>query len=419
MKELLFSILVAVMAVGCVENTKQAQTTPIKFAVLSDVHFGRPDAQTKVDSALKVIVNENPAAIFVTGDITELCTAIEYNQAIEVFKRRVPAGVPVYFMMGNHDRTQDQTGFLFEQKTGQRPNQVAELNRCPFIMLSVEGGISVVKGDDCYSPATVEYLEEKLKLSASLYPSHPIFVFGHIPPSNTIWGTYDGVDDMSSAALLPLLKQYPQVIFFSGHTHYSIADERSIHQREFTTVNDGGSAYGCTLHDVDGDLADLLRPEGSEAVTEALIVSMDAQLNVTIKRLDTYRGKEIKKPWVIEAPHDGSKFVYTDSRQGYTPVWPQNAKIAVVRSGATAAITFDQAVCEDVVYNYHLDVVNVASGEVFASRRIFSQYWNGSDMPLELTWEVEKLALMQKYFVRIVALDSFGNKSQELKSANF
>lgn len=419
MRKILLYIFISIVAVGCVENSKTPPTVPIKFAVLSDVHFGRPDAQTKVDSALKVIMNENPTAIFVVGDVTEFCTAIEYNQAIEVFKKRVPVGVPIFFMMGNHDRTQDQTGLLFEQKTGQRPNQVAQLNGSPFIMLSVEGGVAVVNGDDCYSPGTVAYLEEKLKLSASLYPGHPIFVFGHIPPSNTIWGTHSGVDDMSSAALLPVLKQYPQVIFFSGHTHYSIVDERSIHQREFTTVNDGGSAYGRTLHDVDGDMTDLMRPEGSQAVTEALIVSMDSRLNVTIKRLDTYRGREIKKPWVIVPPHDGSKFVYTDSRQGYTPTWPNGAQISVVRSGASAQITFDQATCQDVVYSYHLDVVSVATGDVFESRRIFSRYWNGVDMPSELTYKVDQLALMQNYFVRITALDSFGNISQELTSSSF
>lgn len=419
MKQLL--LLIALLSVwGCSVDTRSTTTLPLRFGVLSDIHFGRPSAPDKVSRALTQIVGENPVAIFVVGDITTTCTAVEYNQAIEVFKNSVPPNIAVYFMMGNHDRTLDQTGHLFEQKTGQRPNQGVEIGGLPFITLSVEGGVSQVSGTDCYSPQTIEFLAEKLRLSAQGYPNMPIFVFAHIPPSRTVWGTYQGVDDMSSDALLPVLKQYRQVICFSGHTHYPVGDERSIHQRDFTTVNDGSSAYGCTPSDVDTELTDMMRPVGSEQVVEALLVTVQTNFDVEIKRLDTYRGNPIKDKWVIRAPHDGTQFVYTDARKGSTPLWGDQAQVSIDSTWISGCkFSFDQATSLDVVYAYDIKLVNSGTAEVEASYSIFSQFWSGAARPALLSWEAKGLTPLNTYIVQVRPRDSFGNIGAQIVSREF
>ncbi len=47
----------------------------------------------------------------------------------------------------------------------------------------------------------------------------------------------------SNPRLAEDLKAYPQAILFSGHSHLNNNDDRSIHQRDFTSVNDGSMSY--------------------------------------------------------------------------------------------------------------------------------------------------------------------------------
>ncbi len=67
----------------------------------------------------------------------------------------------------------------------------------------------------------------------------PILVQGHRPASNT---AMDG-QQASNPRLTEDLSAFPQAIFFSGHSHLNNNDDRSIHQRDFTSVNDGSMSY--------------------------------------------------------------------------------------------------------------------------------------------------------------------------------
>ena len=55
-------------------------------------------------------------------------------------------------------------------------------------------------------------------------PTKPVFVISHLNPSDTVYGS----DDWGNDDIADVLKDYPQVVSLSGHSHYSIIDERSI-----------------------------------------------------------------------------------------------------------------------------------------------------------------------------------------------
>lgn len=394
----------------------------VSFAVLSDTHFGSKSPEIRVGRSIDAIVNHTPKvdAIFVVGDLTNNGVENQYVDFMSAFKSKVPADVQVFYMMGNHDRYNDRSGALYTKHTAQPFNQSVRIKDFSFITLSVNSTKN--SGSECYSDEAHQFLITNIAKAKADFPGKPIFVFGHVPTVNTVWGSSDA-DNWASDKLEPTLKQYPEAIFFSGHTHFPLRDERSIHQRDFTSVNDGGNDYGELIR----GLADGIHPEGSQEVQEVLIVDVDTDLNVTLRKIDTNRGEQIKTPWVVQAPHDKSKFIYTDDRpKPDLATFAKGSRVEVSEvSNASCVITFPQAVNNDVVYCYEVSLVDASqtkldSDKTIKSVKIYSQYWFGSLTPKTLSWKMLDLEPNKRYSIRVRAEDSFGQfSSSAIVSAPF
>ncbi len=61
----------------------------------------------------------------------------------------------------------------------------------------------------------------------------------HMAISNTVVGS----ENWGVANLTDTLSKYPQVIDFSGHSHFPMKDPRSIYQGAFTALGDGTMFY--------------------------------------------------------------------------------------------------------------------------------------------------------------------------------
>ena len=404
-------------SLGSCNNERQpTPPTPgeqFRFAVVSDFHFGRTDATDKVIRTLKNIQSSGIAlgALVVVGDLTDAGSpaAASYDQAVRTVQANLP-NVPVMYLMGEQDRTTDPSAELFRSKTGQEPNQYLEVGGYPFVGVSVDG--SAPNGANCYASATKTFLADKLAFAAQKFPGKPIFVFYHIPVSSTVWGT-SIPNDFASSALESTMNLYPQAVAFSGHTHYPLGDERSVHQRKFTSINTSGNAYGLLPYGIETAPEDLYRPRGSAEVTEALIVSVDADHNVSIERLDTFYGTAIKTPWRVRAPHDGTQFTYTDARTGgAAPTFAPGAAVAVGNVGQYGCtVSFPQASDDDMVYSYRVDIVRTGTGKTVQTLRLGSQFWNTVHMPSSVSWNVTKLNAGVTYQVQVWAEDSWGQSS--------
>ncbi|PIH57893.1 metallophosphoesterase [Paenibacillus sp. LK1] len=85
---------------------------------------------------------------------------------------------------------------------------------------------------DCdMSADQLQWLETKL--SEQALPEQPIFVFLHQPLMDTVAGSmkeqgWYGVSQ--DAALKAVLSRYPQVILFSGHTHWQLQAQRTMYE---------------------------------------------------------------------------------------------------------------------------------------------------------------------------------------------
>ncbi len=68
-------------------------------------------------------------------------------------------------------------------------------------------------------------------------PSLPFFYFQHQHPKNTCYGPWAwGHDDGTATRLL---SAHPNAIALSGHSHYSLTDERTVWQGDFTSIGTG------------------------------------------------------------------------------------------------------------------------------------------------------------------------------------
>lgn len=77
--------------------------------------------------------------------------------------------------------------------------------------------------------------------TAAFDPSRPFFYFHHPHLKNTCYGPWAwGHDDGEATRIL---SAFPNAVAFSGHSHYSLTDERSIWQGEFTSIGASSLSY--------------------------------------------------------------------------------------------------------------------------------------------------------------------------------
>jgi 3',5'-cyclic AMP phosphodiesterase CpdA len=84
-----------------------------------------------------------------------------------------------------------------------------------FIVLGTEDGVT----EGTFSVSQIGWLAERLKQANADDPHKPIFVFHHQPIKGTIYGSEWGFSK-NRELFYDTLKANPQVISFSGHTHY-------------------------------------------------------------------------------------------------------------------------------------------------------------------------------------------------------
>ena len=78
--------------------------------------------------------------------------------------------------------------------------------------------------------------ERTIKRAIDSHPGRPVFVLDHIPPFETVSGSFSNHGDVRRKAILD---GCPSVIAITGHVHGTIQEEKHIWQGNFTVVNCG------------------------------------------------------------------------------------------------------------------------------------------------------------------------------------
>nr|WP_243526880.1 FN3 and LamG domain-containing metallophosphoesterase family protein [Bacillus pseudomycoides] len=392
------------------KTEKESSEKKIVFPVLSDVHIKNSgtDDTFRFQRALQQLnaVAPRQDAFVVVGDFTDSGSTQQYDRFFQTYKQYGNQNATAMYALGNHDYW---NGLLahdaqkrFLKKTGMESIYYHKVVKgYHFLVMSPENGVT----HGYYSDTQINWLKQKLVKAKQADPNKPIFVFLHQQIKGTVYGSHEwGTND--SAKINEVLKEYPQAVTFSGHSHYPLDDPRSIHQKDFTSVGTSSVSYmEVESGKVQGNI-----PPGAETLSQGLLVEVDDQ-KVTIHRRDFHTNSWTGEPWVVELPAKKESFKYTEDRDKEKPAFLQDAKLKlsnITETSVTAA--FPQAVDNLLVHSYRLQAKEKATGKVKNQLLAFSEFYR-DPVPKELTFTLDGLEINTEYNIEVTALDSFGNES--------
>ena len=391
----------------------QTESANFKVAIISDSQLPPTQAQLDEDdtflinlkNALTVIKNNDVDMILYAGDIGDLGTRFAfqtYMDAIdEVFGENKPI---IQTIMGNHDYwhksvfTAINHRKAFQQIMGQSPWTHYVVNGYHFIGVSPDCG-SMTAG---YVIAS-QWLDEELQKAEADSNGKPIFVMTHNQPKNTSYGSEDWGDKTLNA----VLEKHPNVINFSGHVHYSLLDERSVWQGEYTVINTQSLSYT----ELEKGKENGTIPPNAAATPMGYIMEFqeDEILLHRINFADGNMGKEEKADsvWSFPLPYvnDGRYSFEARKAANQAPVVTNTAGTATLKDG-NVELSFTAAEDDDFVHSYKV-IIDDKETKYF-----FSDFYNGiADMQKDVTLTLPAPTDGTKHTYKIYAVDSWDEES--------
>lgn len=244
----------AMLPSGC--NDYEFTDELYELWVMSDIHINRENSHIHNQHFAQALgqimaISPDSIGIFINGDIADHGTREEYaafNDLIEAAGEELPE---VFCAIGNHDLAQGPyvrqlDWFLRGTNSDEdldKPYFDRWINGVHFIFLGSEKeGLNAELSEEQLSWFEETLAEDRDK-------DRPIYVFLHQGIINTVAGTKDyqkwhGVNQ--TAQFKAILKDYPEVILFTGHSHWEMDSVDSMKERDDslpTIFNTASVAY--------------------------------------------------------------------------------------------------------------------------------------------------------------------------------
>lgn len=463
-KKFLFRLSVCVVFIlvfGLVINANEEQfdesNIVLRFAAVSDLHYNQGTA--KFEEALKQLYEkasgERLDVVFVAGDLTDNGTKGEIQglkRTLDKFKF-AENGTEFVFALGNHDTDFDKlpyNGELFKQVLGdyaykgateeeiKNGNHHIIINGYHFIAVNTK----TYSGGARHSDEDLKWLKEVLDKAVESDPNKPVFLATHPVIYDTIYGSKEG-SYWYSKNIDDVLKDYPQVITFGGHLHFPLQDDRNIFQRDYTSLGTASMLYNSLEGVIEGvkpvDVSGGMEPSDCHYFSQGLYLEVDKNHNVRITRMDFFNKAEIKQPWIILAPKEDNSHLtkYTLealSQDNKPPYFEADAGVRFRRITKTNIyLEFDAAKDDDYVYYYEVHLIenetDYPAGYTHAiTYSDFYRYPDTDKMKTKFTKAFSMsdfkvtfgmLDSYKEYIVKVIAVDSFGLKSEPIISEVF
>ncbi len=256
--------------------------------------------------------------------------------------------------------------------------------------------------DDGYKEVAV-WLKKELDKAVADDPDKPIFVTTHNYAVDTAYGS----DEWGDRYINDIFKDYPQVVNFGGHSHYSILDERAIHQENYTTITTQSVSYT----ELETGKENGTIPPNADKTPMGLIMDVSSD-EIVIHRYNFsvqygLSGYEEKDPWILPATLNKQNFSYTNSIRMANNAAPQMTATtgsSFVKEGKIY-LRFSAGKDDDFVHSYKIEWSNGTS------QLYFSDFYNGLSA-MATTVDLEILNMPQgNYTAKIYAVDSWGRVS--------
>lgn len=345
-------------------------------------------------------------AFFIAGDITNKGSKEEFDAFKEIYDYGKEKGLNILCTVAKgHDSITMGKDSLeyYKSLTNQETDFHRVIGGYHFI------GVSTSKMKKYYNSQFQKmWLKKELDKAVKDTPDKPVFLMHHEHIKYTVYGSYDE-DGWGKILFADLLKKYPNVVDFSGHSHYPVNDPRSVWQKEYTAIGTGSLKY--TELTVDG--VKKVHPALYEDCANFLIVEADNNDNIRIFGVDII-AEEILCEYFFKNPANKNNREYTESKQrsrSKPPVFPKNAEINIIHDKGLYTAVYPKAESTDkspvYIYRTYLEDSN---GKVVAERKTIPTYYlyNVED---ELTVCLGVLG-EGKYKVKISAETAYGVKSE-------
>lgn len=402
--------------------------TSLKVGLISDTQLSptkgvHDNYVQNLTDALTLLKEQGVELLVHAGDIGDMNSSHAYktfNKALDaVFGDSKPETL---FIMGNHDtwwntdwNNSKPKARKFNAIIGNSPWLHKVVNGFHFIGASPDG----TKNTAGYSKEVISWMETQIQAAEKDNPGLPIFVITHHNPEFTAYGSDEWYDDN----LDTLFSKYPNVVSISGHSHYSIMDERSIYQNSYTAFTTQALAYvNLNKEFFDpfrGGLTDLPAHDEEYPMMEIMNVDQDG---ATIERWNVKEKKEEKadRRWTLTFPLSKETFTYSTAQREAVNQAPQmndstvtfqpavkNTKTSPAESDPKTlpGISFKAGSDDDLVHSYKV----IIRGTKEAEYLYLSDFCSGvSTMSDTVNLAVDTNLPAGEYQVKVYAVDSFG-----------
>ncbi len=402
-------------------NESAEDSVVLRAAVMSDIHYsGNPKAVEveRFERACKFMYDYSATqkypkfdALLVAGDMTDYGSELELRLFRQSLDKCVKPETRRIICMGNHEFFRGNRE-LWSKTLDMELLGCTEVNGFTFLTIAPDNPGAVV-----YKSA-LPWLKKELDAAVTRNndPRKPIFVIQHYHISNTVYGS----EHWGRIDLHDTLRNYPQVIDFSGHSHYPICDPRSAWQGEYTAFGTASLSY----YEMEGGKYNKF-PPGYREAAEFYVMEVHRDNSVVLKPYDLRTNQFFDCVYVVAEPGNVNKFIYTNKRYetATAPKWKPGTSITVGEVGPySAQISFPQAVdTENTVHSYHVQIERKlddgkwqSAGEYYA----WSEYYF-RDMPPVKEILIPNLRHKTTYRFSVTPINCFKKEGEAIFTEEF
>ena len=270
-----------------------------------------------------------------------------------------------------------------------------------------------------------------------LKEGRPFFYAQHPHPGNTVYGPWAWGNDRGTSTRP--LSRYPNAVAFSGHSHHSLTDERSVWQGAFTSIGTSSLSYIFAQYwreNGDSCKAEPIKQMpclGQALAKQGMLVRVyDGAL--AIERREFMGGEKVGPDWVV--PLDGSNaFAFaTRGAKAVAPEFEPGAAVTVTRAMGKdrkgtptdqVTVSFPAAKPSSTsrVYDYEVQAIvwNEDVDRPVATKRVFSTSFH---LPPTreakggaCVFAVSELPAKQSVHFAVRPVECYGRKGRAIVSA--
>lgn len=341
----------------------------IRIVTFNDSHNQNDRVADAIDTAYELFDNDavypGVDAFVYNGDFSSVGFEGDYEAFAQTYKEHVRPETPFINVIGNHEFKQTYYEELFRKHFGQELNTLTEINGFSLIGFSGYRGLT----EWTFTPGSLKWLADSLKAAEAKADGEPVFVFQHPHP----WGTVYGSTVWGDPQLNVIFAKYPNVVDFSGHSHFPMSDPRSINQSLYTAVGCGATR----TFELDNNGIVGQHPDGYDLAAEICVVEADHNGAVRIRGYDL-NSDTCFCDYFIANVNDRDSFAYTYKNMkahDTAPVFSDGTKATAFRNeNGEWVISFDEAKSSFIVHEYKVTIKD-ADGKTVLSKNFIDDYF--------------------------------------------